>query len=337
MSGRGRRRELCTLWATALGLALIGAGCGDDGGGSNGGDGGGPAQGPAKVRVAYVPIGTLLPAFVAKDTGIFERNGLDVELTPIENVTTVPGSLGRQFEIGSSTPPDTIKAVGQGLPVAAISGATIDTPDNTVGEIVVAQDSSIRELADLEGKRVATPSIGASMHVSLLNWLDQEGLDKDSITAVETPFPTMPDQLKAGRVDAVEAVQPFLGLLLAEGNRSLGKPIMSVGEPPVLSVLWLAQREWAEQNPDLVRRWNRSLVAAEELIDAEPKRARSILEKYTQLPPEVASKLPLPEFAAELTPAQLASGLEPWVEALSNAGQFDGQVERERLIVEEGS
>jgi hypothetical protein len=38
------------------------------------------------------------------------------------------------------------------------------------------------------------------------------------------PFPNMADQLKAGNVDAVEALEPFAGQLLAAGNRSLSRP-----------------------------------------------------------------------------------------------------------------
>jgi len=325
-----RRRKAgwaCGLVVAAL-VPLVGAGCGEDGEGAEGGG----DSGVAKVRVAYVPIGTVLPAFVAKDTGIFERNRLEVTLTPIDNVTTITGALGRQFDIGSSTPPDTIKAVGQGLPVGAVTGATVVTPNNTVGELVVAKDSPIRELADLRGKRVATPSIGASMHVSLLNWLSKEGVEIDSLTAVETPFPTMADQLKAGRVDAVEAVQPFLGLLLEAGNRSLGAPILSIGEPPVLSVVWIAQHNWATQNRSTLERWNRSLVEAQGVIESEPERARAILEKYTQLPPAIAKSVQLPEYAAQLSPDELKAGLAPWVEALNNAGQFDGEVSADRLV-----
>jgi NitT/TauT family transport system substrate-binding protein len=329
---RGRLLSVLSGVAAVM-LALVVVGCGgDDASGSGDGGGGSADAGPTKVRVAYVPIGTLLPAFVAKDEGIFERNGLDVALTPIENVTTVPGTLGRQFDIGSATPPDTVKAVGQGLPVGAVTGATIDTEENTVGEIVVPKDSEIREIADLAGKKIATPSIGASMHVSLLNWLTEQGIDTKDLTAVETPFPTMSDQLKAGRVDAVEAVQPFLGLMLEAGNRSIGKPILSVGEAPVLSVLWLAHRDWANDNPETIEAWNRSMVEAEQFIEKDPKRSRTILEQYTQLPPEVAQSVQLPEYAASLTPEELGRGLVPWAEALENAGQFDGEVSAEQLV-----
>lgn len=288
------------------------------------------------VRVAYVPIGTLLPAFVALDEGIFERNGIDVTLTPNENVTTIPGTLGRQFDIGASTSPDIIKAVGQGIDVGTITGGTADTEDNPVGQIVVPGDSEIQDVTDLSGRRVATPSSGAAMHVSLLHWLSTEGVDPSSVTTVEAPFPTMGDQLAAGRVDAVEAVQPFLGLLLDAGNRSIGSPLLSVGEPPVLGVIWIADRDWATNNPTTVERWTRSLVEAEAFIDSNETRAREILQEYTALPPGIAEAVQLPDFAASMSAEDLQSGLEAWIPALENAGQFSGEVSGDLLVVPGG-
>lgn len=194
----------------------------------------------------------------------------------------------------------------------------------------------VRTVSDLRGKRVATPSIGATMHVSLLNWLSREGVDAGSVTAVETPFPTMADQLAAGRVDAVEAVEPFLGLLRRSGNRAIGSPILSVGEPPVVSVVWIASRGWAEDNRSVVARWNASLVEAERLIESDPQRAREILRKYTELPDEVARSARLPSYNAAMPPAELAARLRPWEGALERAGQFSGQVP-DRLVIDAAS
>src|SRR6266436_9927211 len=49
------------------------------------------------VRAAYVPVATWLPAWVALDKGIFAKHGLDVTFTPIQNLSLLPGTVGRQF------------------------------------------------------------------------------------------------------------------------------------------------------------------------------------------------------------------------------------------------
>ena len=41
------------------------------------------AQQKPKLRVVYVGVVTWLPAMIAKDDGLFEKNGLDVEMTKV--------------------------------------------------------------------------------------------------------------------------------------------------------------------------------------------------------------------------------------------------------------
>ena len=77
---------------------------------------------PTPVRAAYVPVATWLPAWVALDKGIFAKHGLDVTLTPIQNLSLLPGTVGRQFEFAASTPTDLLKAVAAGLDVVASAG-----------------------------------------------------------------------------------------------------------------------------------------------------------------------------------------------------------------------
>lgn len=320
------RRVGVALVAVLATVAL--AGC--DGGQSAGAG----RDGPTRLRVAYTPVAPLLPAYVAQDAGIFARHQLEVTFTPVQNVSTIPPALGRQFDIGSATPPDLIKAVHRGIDVGAVTAATLDTQDNSIGEIVVRNDSPIRSVTDLPGKRVATPTIGATMHVSLLNWMSQQGVEPSSIVAVEMPFPTMADQLTAGRVDAVEAVQPFLGLMLQAGHRSIGSPIVTVAESPVVSALWIAQRQWAGDNPAVITRWNDAMREAERLIQTDEPLAREALRKYTELPAEVARKVKLPRYGASMTAPELRARLVAWVPALKRSGQFSGDVAADLLVVE---
>src|SRR5216683_2021770 len=62
------------------------------------------------VRAAYIPVVSWLPAWVAKDKGFFEKNGLDVTLSVTQNLSVLPGTLGRQFDFAPSTPADQLKA-----------------------------------------------------------------------------------------------------------------------------------------------------------------------------------------------------------------------------------
>ena len=223
------------------------------------------------VRAAYIPVVSWLPAWVAKDKGFFESNGLDVTLSVTQNLSVLPGTLGRQFDFAPSTPPDLIKAVLAGIDVVAVAGQGIETKDNPSTHLIVRKDSAITSMQDLKGKVIATPALGAIIHVSVLHGLKKNGIDPASIRAVEVPFPNMPDQLKAGNVDAVEALEPFAGQLLAAGNRSLGDPLLSVSDE-VLYTFWISERKWAANNRaviDVMNHSRRNAVQAHETKSTE--------------------------------------------------------------------
>jgi NitT/TauT family transport system substrate-binding protein len=289
-----------------------------------------PANGAemTPVRAAYIPVVTWLPAWIAKDKGFFERNGLSVSLTVTQNLSVLPGTLGRQFDFAPSTPPDLIKAVVGGIDVVAVAGQAIETKDNPSTHVIVRADSMLHSIQDLKGKVVATPTIGAIIHVSLLHSLKKNGVDPASIRAVEVPFPNMADQLKAGNVDAVEALEPFAGQLLAAGNRSLGDPLLSVGDE-VLYPFWISQTKWAESHREVIGAWVASLEQAKEFIDANPSEARAVLAKYTRLPAPVAEKIPFPTYRFSLR----SQDFSVWVTVLKDLGQIAKSVDESRLVL----
>jgi NitT/TauT family transport system substrate-binding protein len=281
------------------------------------------------VRAAYIPVVSWLPAWVAKEKGIFEANGLDVTLSVTQNLSVLPGTLGRQFDFAPSTPPDLIKAVLAGIDVVAVAGQGIETKGNPSTHLIVRKDSAITAMQDLKGKVIATPTLGAIIHVSVLHGLKKNGIDPNSIRAVEVPFPNMPDQLKAGNVDAVEALEPFAGQLLAAGNRSLGDPLLSVSDE-VLYTFWISERKWATDNHAVIEAWIASLNQAKQFMDANPQEARAILAKYTKLPEAVVQKIPFVTYRFSLDPRDFAV----WVNVLKDLGQITQSVDENNLVMQ---
>lgn len=308
------------VWIALFGLSLLTAG--------------GPAAAQSQsgaataVRAAYIPVITWLPAWVAKEKGIFAKHGLDVALTGTQNLSILPGTMGRQFDIAPSTAPDLIKAAANGIDVVAVAGETVESSKNQTTFVMVRPDSGIKSAKDLKGKVIATPTIGAVIHVSVLHWLKQNGVDPNGIRAVEVPFPNMADQLKAGRVDAVEALEPFVGQLRAAGNVALADPMLSVGDP-VLFPFWIAQGSWAREHAAVIKAWIASLTEAKSFIDQNPGEARAVLAKYTNLPEAVVQKVPYPEYRFTIEPAQL----DVWAKVLQGLGQVQKPVASERLVV----
>ena len=283
---------------------------------------------PTPVRAAYIPVITWLPAWVAKEKGFFAKHGLDVTLSAAQNLSLLPGTVGRQFEFAPSTAPDLLKAVASGLDVVAVAASVFETEDNASTQLMVAPDSGITSAKDLTGKLIATPTIGGVIHVSVLYWLKKNGVDPGSIRAVEVPFPNMADQLKAKRVDAVEAVEPFVGALRAAGNVAITAPLLSAGKE-VLFPFWISSGEWARSHGPLVAAWKASLDDAIGFIKENPEEARKIVAQYTKLPEPVVKATPFPTYRTAIT----AQNIGVWADVMREIGQLPTPVDPAKLVV----
>jgi NitT/TauT family transport system substrate-binding protein len=286
------------------------------------------AQAPTPVRAAYIPVITWLPAWVAKEKGFFAKHGLDVTLSVAQNLSVLPGTVGRQFEFVPSTAPDLLKAVASGLDVVAVTASVFETEDNISTQLMVAKDSGIASAKDLSGKLIATPTIGGVIHVSVLYWLKKNGVDPASIRAVEVPFPNMADQLKARRVDAVEAVEPFVGALKTGGNVALTAPLLSAGKE-VLFPFWISSGEWARAHGSTVAAWKASLDDAIAFIKENPEEARAIVAQYTKLPEAVVKATPFPTYRTAIT----VNDIDVWANVLREIGQLTTPVDPAKLVV----
>jgi ABC-type nitrate/sulfonate/bicarbonate transport system substrate-binding protein len=162
----------------------------------------------------------------------------------------------------------------------------------------------------------------------VLYWLKKNGVDPASVRAVEVPFPNMPDQLKAKRVDAVESLEPFAGALRANGNVSIATPLLSVGKD-VLFPFWISQGEWARANLATIKAWIAALEDAKSFIETNPAEARKIMAQYTKLPEAVVQATPFPTYRFAIKPEDI----QVWAAALKDVGQLDKEVDSSKLVV----
>jgi NitT/TauT family transport system substrate-binding protein len=273
-----------------------------------------------RIRVASVVSAAWLPLWIAKDKGLFEARGLDVEITTVQNVSTVVGALGRQFEVSGCTPNDIIKARLKKLDVVGISGNTQETSANPQMRLVTRADGSIQTIADLKGQVVATPSLNGVIHIATLNALRRQGVDPKGIRFQEMAFANMGDQLAVGRIAAAEMVEPFASALKVD-VRSLGNPMLSVADPVMLTC-WMANGQWAKENRAAVLAWRSALGDAIQYIQKNEKASREVLSKWTRLPADVANATRLPTYTTQID----ASQLEIWINASSDVGAISEKV-----------
>lgn len=322
-----RSPRLAAPVVAVVALGLLGAACG---GGStkSASTTATTAAGPVNLRIAYVPATTVLPLHVAQAQGIFAKNGLNVTLTEAANISDIPATLGRQFDLALGTATDLIRAGAAGVDVVQVAGNTNSTKENPFVKLMVKPDSGITDVSQLKGKTLGTPTLSGVIHVAVKYWAKQKGVNPNDIGGVEAPTPNLPDQLKAGRIDGVEALEPIASQLTKAGNVSLGSPFDAISDT-LATNFWLAQGSWATKNRGAVAKFVQSLNEAKGFIDTNPVDARHTLQQYTNLPEAVASTVPLPTYNFDIR----TGDLDTWVKVMKDTGDFTGQVDTRKLVL----
>jgi NitT/TauT family transport system substrate-binding protein len=278
------------------------------------------------ISVTIQPTTTALPLVVGDKKGIFTQHNLAVKWS----VSQVPisdsiSTLGRQFDVMMGTQPALVAAVGEGVPVVCITGGALDTAKVPTSNIVARAGTGITTFKQLAGRTVGTLTLTGNIHFSLLNVLQKEGVDLNSLHWVIGTVPQLPDLLRAGRVDAIEEIEPFATSAIQAGGVALGDPFRSIGDRAYIG-LWLSQRAWANNNQDMVIRFTTALDEAAKWVAANPAEAREILSSYTGLKGPALEKTPIPEFHFSTTPQDLAAqqraDLKSWLDILARTGDF---------------
>jgi NitT/TauT family transport system substrate-binding protein len=135
-----------------------------------------------------------------------------------------------------------------------------------IGEVVVASDSPIKQVADLAGKRIGVAGGPVSLGWLLLQQVaSQQGIDLAREAEVQFAAPPLLSQaLRRGQVDALVTYWHFAARLRAEGGSrtafALADLLQTLGLNPDLPVLgYVFPQAWAAQHRALLEQFERAL------------------------------------------------------------------------------
>lgn len=137
------------------------------------------------------------PMVIAAERGIFKAEGLEVELVPPADPSSVPRLVAaKQADIGVHYQPNLYLDNASGLPILRF-GTLVETPLNTV---TVLADGPIKSLKDLKGKKIGF-SVSGFEDAMLKRMLEKEGVSRDDVELINVNFSLSPS-LISGKVDA---------------------------------------------------------------------------------------------------------------------------------------
>jgi NitT/TauT family transport system substrate-binding protein len=212
----------------------------------------GAAAAATKVRVGQPQAGTFqfVPLQVGIEAGIFQKHGVDVEVTDFGGGPKVQQALAaNSIDVAIGSGPELALEV-KGAPEIAVA-AMADAPYSVL--LAVLKDSPIKTAEDLKGKTVSVSSKG-----SLTYWLAQElsrqlGWGTDGFTIA--PLGATATQTAALRTHQIDGmiVEANAGYRLEEDGS--GRVLVQFGDRIKTFHIYVlyARRAFAESDPDAVR------------------------------------------------------------------------------------
>ena len=240
----------------------------------------------ATARIAYSSISAaMLPLFVAKEKNLFDKQGVDVELTYIRGIA-IEALIAGEVQFVRASPPSVITATLRGADLAVIAN-TINVP---VFSLMTRGD--LKRPEELKGKKIGVTNLGDSPDLVLSMILDKFGLQRGRDVTVLSIRGGMPDMILAvskGFVDAGVISAPSnlrgvkLGLRELIDSADLGVPYLN---SPLST-----RRGYIKSNRDTVLRVLRGYYQGVQETHNDRDGAMKILAKYTRVQePEILAE-----------------------------------------------
>ena len=187
--------------------------------------------------------------------------------------------------------------------------------------LVARNGSNVNTIADLRGKRVATP-FASTAHYSLLAALAQNNLSANDVQLVDLQPQAILAAWDRGDIDAAYTWLPTLDDLRKTGKDLITSRQLAKDGKPTLD-LAAVRTEFADAHPEVVDTWRKQEARALTLIKDDPDAAAKAIAAEIGLTPEdVAGQL---KQGVYLTPAEVASA--EWLGSDGNPGNIAANLE----------
>ncbi len=236
-----------------------------------------------RVRMALsVRNVVFLPFYYARDTKIFDRRGLNVELIQMRSDLQLAGLASGEIDFTPSVGPAGA-AIANGLPLKALA-VLYRAP-----LFSLVSPSTVSSVKDLEGKTVAVSRIGSESHRYGSLMLESGGADPKKVTFIQTGSTTVSlAALQQGSVTAAVLSPPFTGIMAEKGYKILARSRSLLQDAPWLGLV--ASRQKIERQTEQVRNMLRSMRDVIGVIKRDKPAVVSYIERNFKVTPANANE-----------------------------------------------
>lgn len=242
-----------------------------------------PRRASTTLRLGYQKSGT---PYLAKARGLVDKEITEAGIEKVEWIEFQSGPpLMEAINAGSID----LGAVGESPPIFAQAAGSrflyvAQQPVTGANQgILVPEDSPIKTVGDLAGKRIAYTR-GSSAHLFTVEALKTADLSLKDITEVALTPADAASAFAGGGIDAWAIWDPYLSLAL---NRGGARTLLTGETLPKTSNFYVAAPSFAESSPEILARLLEAFAREADWANANLAEAARIIAEATSLPAEL--------------------------------------------------
>ncbi len=225
---------------------------------------------------------------VAKNMGYideyFKEQGVTVNYIVVDSgVEANKAFASKSIDFATMGNTNGVVALSKGLDTELI---WIHEVLGSIEALVVKKDLGIKSIEDLKGKKIAT-TFSSTSHYVLLNALKEAGIEKE-VTILDMKTPDIVAAWQRGDIDAAYTWEPSKSKLLELDGEVLIDSEEMAKKGFITANVGLVRKEFAKENPELVKGLVLQLSKASELYRNDPKVAIEAAANEIEISPETA-------------------------------------------------
>ena len=221
-----------------------------------------PRAQDTKVTIGISGWTGFAPLTLAKEAGIFAKNGLDVTIKKIPQASRHLAIASGDIQCAATTVETWIVWNANGVATKQIFQL-----DKSYGADGMVVRNDVASIKDLKGKTVAASAPGTAPYFALAWFLKKNGLSVKDVTVVNMEPGPAAQAFIAGQNDAAMTYEPYLSAVRAKPEA--GKIIATTLDYPMVMDTFGCTPKFLAENEAPRRRWPKSYFEALEMIEKD--------------------------------------------------------------------
>ncbi|MGV3634205.1 MAG: ABC transporter substrate-binding protein [Pseudorhodoplanes sp.] len=229
-----------------------------------------PASAQTKVNIGISGWTGFAPLTLAKEAGIFAKNGLDVTIKKIPQASRHLAIASGDIQCAATTVETWIVWNANGVPTTQLFQL-----DKSYGADGMAVRNDVKSIADIKGKTVAASAPGTAPYFTLAWFLKKNGLSVKDVKVVNMEPGPAAQAFIAGQNDVAMTYEPYLSAVRAKPDA--GKIIATTLDYPMVMDTFGCTPDFIAKNEGAVKALVKSYFEALDMIKADEKKAFEIM------------------------------------------------------------